>query len=217
MWTDDDDERPPLPNDVDAIVENPEFLAWFRARVASLKPLLELQHQELKDEILGWYIEEPARYITWVPEEAFRGKGYAPGAWKVLDNVVLGDLKDGIHEARRRIARRRDPEFASLDDWLRAEVSGALFDPGDQGGSDQLPMDTTNSLKCRAWVRRLRWPRNCSTCGESFKPTRSKARRCDACLSKRKAGKLLDRPSAEHKECGPPVCRPMRVRRGPTA
>lgn len=118
----------------------------------------------------------------------FRGRGFSHGAWILDMDAINADLalaKDQLCRARLRAI---DAEVIhSLDDYLRADIEGTLAYAGAEGGSGMIETELQNELSAKAWKRRMRWPRKCTACGESFTPDRRTAARCPTCLAERRA------------------------------
>lgn len=187
MWRDVEDEPPPLPNDPEAAAADPRFLVWLRARLQAEPELAAMHaHPTVLKHALDWLLEDAMRYVLWRPEAEYRGPGYAAGAWALRRDIVAEDFPEAVREGFRRMAREKDaPALASLDDWLRADAAGTLHYRGAPGGSVYLDAATRAGL-ARARSRRP-WPRACADCGESFRPSRTDARRCPSCRAHAKA------------------------------
>jgi len=158
------------------------------------KPAAEGEEVEA---LIEWYMLDPMRYVKWLPEASFRGKGYSVGAWVLDVEMVYFDVKQAREETehKRQLAIDAAREFTSLEEWLDADLKGDLAYPGCQGGFGALTAEGTPAEQRNAAVsRRARWPRGCQTCGESFTPDRGRSRRCRQCIDAAKASVTPSKP-----------------------
>ena len=192
MWTDDDERPAPLPDDRAAAIRDPHFLAWFRGRLWVTPELMGLHPDTAtRNAVVSWFVEDVGAYVWFQCEDSYRGPNYAWGAWRLRADLVTRDFPQALADVRYDIARAADAHITALDDWLRADMRGALTFPGCRGGSPTLPDSLRTRVFLRASHRRAAWPRPCGVCGASYRPSRPNARRCPSCIAGSKGGKGL--------------------------
>jgi hypothetical protein len=171
---------------------------WFRFRIAAWLEQYATQggagvvtKPDVLAALVEWYAEMPRRYLKWVAAERYFGSRYSSGGWELIPRVILQDLGDGIVEATRVASAAANAKFASLDEWLRADMNGSLaYSP--EGGSSDLTKECRESLAFRALLRRskvkVRTPKVCPSCGASWVarhgdnfPRDIRAKRCPDC------------------------------------
>jgi hypothetical protein len=157
---------------------------WFARRVwAKLEELSGRNHltaSELET-LVGRFIAESERYVTWQDADEFRGRGFANGAWTIDWPKLEREIGDLLREVRADAARGAIP---TLDDWLRADLTDSL-EYSVAGGSKRLSQETKNRLVGSARARRRSWPLLCVDCGRTFQRrpgARGKPIRCGSCL-----------------------------------
>ena len=175
----------PSPDDWDAVASDPAFLVWLRARLESHEPIRQVEPTRVRHHLVDWFMESAAHFVAWYPERFYRGADRDNGAWGIREQAVDANVKHGLVSAWARYdAEQREHdrnEFATLDDWLAADVAGTLKAPGAKGGSAKLPHVARMRLHSKAFARRERWPLPCANCGTSFRPTKRGMKYCSAC------------------------------------
>jgi hypothetical protein len=118
--------------------------------------IYELRPEEI-GQVVGWLQERYTEYVSYLPTEEYRGRGWSHGAW-VVDRAAL---KTGWRLALNTIRGDEGEAEASvtdsLDEWLRADIAGTV--QGVKGGDAAIPDEQWASLAGAADARRKRLAR----------------------------------------------------------
>lgn len=115
------------------------------------------------------------RYVSWKPAESYQGAGFSAGAWVIDWARLIAELPQVLMEHADDLKREADVKrFPTLDDWLRADLSGKLEYTGAQSGLDRpgctITAEQRRSLANAAFFRPMLSPRSCRDCGRTFRP-----------------------------------------------
>jgi hypothetical protein len=160
------------------------------------------------DQVVDWLAQDEERtgaapfYAKWIPAEIYCGVGYSAGGWAIDWETLVAELPHELTELSRSILRTADAKtYPTLDDWLRADISGELAYPGATSGLDRpgctLRPETRRAISALASARRTLWPRPCSDCGDSFVPDRRRVARCPGCRAMARGAKAGKRSASK--------------------
>lgn len=139
--------------------------------------------------LVGWYMQNPQRYVRWEDSEEYRGSGYSNGHWTVVSDAITGDEDAAVRECNAAIAREcleADAQhFPTLDDWLRADIAGELAYAGAEGGMPHAQRTTVpGDLRPK-----------CRSCGKHFERDKWQSKNCADCIAAAKSVRRARQPS----------------------
>lgn len=143
----------------------------------------------------------PDDFAIWCPSARYCGRGFEQGAWEINATRFNEALRRATEQAEREAAAAADaPRHASLEAWLRADLSGTLAYKGHAGGTSRLSAATRQALMTQK--RSLKRPRVCRSCKATFTPKRQyNQATCCSCLESRRLSKQsADRDSEQRRD-----------------
>lgn len=146
-------------------LSEPAYACRYRMTAEEIEPLVE------------WYASDPMSFVVWVDCDEYRGRGWSSGAWQIAWDEVRDALGPALDEMR---LANDNAAIRTLDDWLKADLTGSFEFKGASGGSEKLPKKLRRALLAAARERRRNLPRVCA-CGAQFKPASNRQRRCKKC------------------------------------
>ncbi|MBY0309042.1 MAG: hypothetical protein K2Q09_09900 [Phycisphaerales bacterium] len=145
---------------------------------------------ELRRRVVEILLESgPDDFVLWCPSGRYCGRGFEMGAWEINATRFNEAVCRATETAKREAAAAADaPHHASLEAWLRADLTGALAYKGDAGGASRLSAATRQALMKQK--RSLKRPRVCRSCKSTFTPKRQyNQATCCTCLNSRRLSK----------------------------
>lgn len=147
--------------------------------------------QQLRPELVpyavAWYLEKPTRVIYWAPSDMWK-EGEGSGYWCFHEPWFVSSWPRCLQAARAaldaELALRDAERFTTLDEWLHADMTGALESAGARGGRTKLPEPLRDRMSEAACTRRRHWPRRCTKCDTEFRPEKRNVKRCHDCRAR---------------------------------
>jgi hypothetical protein len=119
-----------------------------RVVVAALRALASAGCDTTVDDLLAWFDDRAAAFCRWDDYDAYQGDGFPAGEWCIEWGDIEGALCSECPAQFREIHHRAvdDARYATLEDWLRADIADTLVWRGADGGMSNVPVDVQNRL-----------------------------------------------------------------------